>query len=80
MANQSGFHQAHKTIPAPGPRWLPVLDDGKQIVSCWRLTLRERLSALIFGRVWVGLHVKVDQHPPIWVDCKRTVFSKAEEE
>jgi len=32
---------------------LPVWTDGEQCVSCWRMSLRERLAALLFGRVWL---------------------------
>jgi len=34
---------------------LPVWTDGEQCVSCWKMSFRERLSALLFGRVWLAL-------------------------
>jgi len=34
---------------------LPVWTDGEQCVSCWTMSLRERLCALVFGRVWLAL-------------------------
>lgn len=32
---------------------LPIYTDGVACLSCWRPTLRERLSVLVFGRVWL---------------------------
>ncbi len=26
-----------------------------EVISCWKLTLKERLKVLIFGRVWMSL-------------------------
>lgn len=46
--------------------------DGWQITSCWRPTLRERLSILLFGRVW--LTVLGNAHPPVALTGSRTYF------
>jgi hypothetical protein len=32
---------------------LPVHRDGQQIISCWRLSWRERFRLLVTGRVWL---------------------------
>ena len=42
---------------------LPVWTDGEQCISCWQMSLRERLSALLFGRVWLALLSGSTQHP-----------------
>ena len=55
---------------------LPVWTDGAQCVSCWRLTWRERFSALFFGRAWLSVYFGSSQ-PPVWVQAKRTVFDRA---
>lgn len=34
---------------------LPIYSDGEQTISCWRLSFRERLQILIFGKLWVGV-------------------------
>lgn len=34
---------------------LPIWTDGEQCISCWKMSLRERLSALLFGRAWLSL-------------------------
>lgn len=50
--------------------------DGKQIVSLWAMSWRERLSALVFGRVWVYVSAPVTS-PPIGLQVKRTIFGPA---
>ncbi len=46
------------------------------IVSCWRPSWRERLSILLFGRVW--LHVAGRSMPPVGMTAARNIFRKAE--
>ena len=29
--------------------------DGEQCVSCWKMTWRERVFALVFGKAWLSL-------------------------
>jgi hypothetical protein len=48
---------------------------GKCCLSCWKPSLRERLSLLFFGRVWVWIYSGRTQ-PPIALEAKRTVFVK----
>jgi hypothetical protein len=56
---------------------LPTYTDGEQCLTCWRMGFIDRIRALIFGRVWVGVLSGTTQ-PPIWLDCRQTVFEKAE--
>ena len=44
---------------------LPAFRGEGQVISCWRLSLRERLRLLITGRLWFSL-IGNDQ-PPIWL-------------
>ena len=32
---------------------LPAYTDDKQTISCWSLTLKERIKVLLFGRLWL---------------------------
>ena len=32
---------------------LPIFNDGERSLSCWRMSWRERLSALVFGQAWL---------------------------
>lgn len=50
-----------------------VFTDTKMCVSCWKLNWKERLSALFFGTIWLGILSGATQ-PPVWLDCTRTVF------
>lgn len=59
----ASFPQATKTLQPSGKTYsasvtgvepLPVWTDGEQVVSCWRMTWRDRLRALLYGRVWVA--------------------------
>lgn len=52
---------------------LDIWTDSNQCVSCWKMSLRERLSALIFGRVWVSV-LSGSSQPPIQLQATYTVF------
>lgn len=73
------FRQANKNLSTPsnmeevecGSLW--VYNDGKICVSCWKMTFRQRMKALLFGRVWLGV-LSGETQPPVWVDCTKTVF------
>ncbi len=55
---------------------LHVYEDRDSLISCWRPTLRERLSILFFGRVWLYVWGHVTQ-PPVAMQGARTIFVKA---
>ena len=42
---------------------LPVFNDGKQSISCWRASWVERFKVLFTGRVWLTVHFGVIQTP-----------------
>lgn len=73
------FKQANKNLQKPNNmtdeecKSLWVYTDGQVCISCWKMTLRQRVSALIFGKVWLGVLSGFTQ-PPVWVDCTKTVF------
>ncbi len=48
---------------------LHTQNDGHQLLSCWTMSPRERLSAVLFGRVWLG--VQSQNQPPVWLTCER---------
>ena len=45
---------------------LHVWSDGKQCVSCWKPTIKERLNILFGGKVWLGVMSGKTQ-PPVFV-------------
>ncbi len=52
---------------------LPVLNDGTQLVSCWQMTWKQRISALLKGKIW--LCVKGQEHPAVWLQAdEKEVF------
>lgn len=53
---------------------LPIWTDGEVCVSSWKLTLRERIAALVFGRVWLWVASGMTQ-PPVALSAERTPFS-----
>jgi len=55
---------------------LPVWRDEWQCTSLWRPTLRERLSILIFGRIWLTVLSSPTQ-PPVSLMGSRTYFKPA---
>jgi hypothetical protein len=57
---------------------LPVWTDGEQCVSCWKMSLRERFSALLFGRVWLSLLSGYTQ-PPAFIQASREYLEEVEE-
>ncbi len=52
---------------------LPVWSDGQMCVSLWKPTLRERLSILFYGRVWLAV-LSGNTQPPVALDGIKTIF------
>lgn len=73
------FKEATKTLSKPegwtddqcGP--LPVASDGAVCVSCWQPTPKERLSILLFGKIWLYIYSGKTQ-PPVALLGERNVF------
>lgn len=66
---------ANKTLYAPVGKeeeigTLPIYCDDEQCISCWRMSWRERLSALFFGRVWLSV-LSGPTQPPVWFQTTR---------
>lgn len=73
------FKQHNRTLGAP-----PGMDNCSSLqvyrhptepllVSKWRMTWRERLSALLFGKVWVYVHAS-ETHAPISLLVRKDIF------
>jgi hypothetical protein len=75
------FEQANKNLLKPEGMTdeecgsLPVYNDGQHCISCWRPTWRERLSILLFGKVWLWVYSGYTQ-PPVALEGKITPFLK----
>jgi hypothetical protein len=63
-----------KLLPAPGTEdhvaELPITRSADTVSSCWRMSWRERITALLTGRVWFDCMGST--HPPI----RLRVFSR----
>ena len=74
------FPQSTKVLQRPGTmsesecQSLPVWNDGKQCVSCWKPTIKERIKILFGGNVWLGV-LSGKTQPPVFVAGER-VFEK----
>lgn len=66
------FEQANKNLLKPESMTdeecssLWVYNDGRECISCWRLTWKERIKALLFGRVWLSV-LSGRTQPPVWL-------------
>jgi len=78
------FEHSNKVLQPSGKEYssnvvgvdpLPVWTDGEQCVSCWKMSLKERLFALIFGRVWLGL-LSGETQPPASVVVSRSYLQE----
>ena len=56
---------------------LPVYTDGRFCVSLWKMTWKERLSVLFFGKVWLWVHSGVTQ-PPVALEATKEIFVNKE--
>ncbi len=52
--------------------------DGRQCISCFKLNLRQKLSVLMHGTIWLSV-LSGETQPPVWLDCSKTVFCEAKE-
>ena len=53
---------------------LEVYKDNENIISAWRLSWKERFSALIFGNIW--LHISGQIQPPVRVSAHSKYLKK----
>jgi len=81
-------HSSVRLLPPRGKEYsdnvkgiepMPAWSDGEQCVSCWRMSLKERLSALLFGRVWLALLSGASQ-PPASLSASRSYLREVGEE
>ena len=75
------FEQANKNLLKPEGMTdeecgeLPVFTDGTQCISLWKMSWRERLSALFFGKIWLFVHSGQTQ-PPVLLMAAREIFKE----
>lgn len=57
---------------------LHVWKDGREIISLWRASWRERWSVLVFGKVWLRVATP-KTHPPVCLEGTQTIFACTKE-
>ena len=65
------FKEANKDLQKPsnmtddecGP--LPIFNDRGYCISCWKMSLRERIKALFIGKIWLCVLSGTTQPPVI---------------
>lgn len=53
---------------------LHVWSDGEVCISSWKLSFAERLSALLFGTIWLTV-LSGRSQPPVALRAKRDIFN-----
>lgn len=51
---------------------LPIFTNGEQCVSCWKMSIFERIKGLITGKIWLHVLSGEDQ-PPVILSFDRGV-------
>lgn len=67
--------ELHPLLGTPNRKSIRVFSDGEACISCWKLTFLQRLSVLIFGRIWLSIKSGYSM-PGTWLACGRTCFVK----
>ena len=75
LLNVCEEHKKQGVLPIRIAR-VKYADDIEAVVECWKLTLRERLLAVLFGKVWVSIMVDVRHVPPIYIECSKTFLNR----
>lgn len=75
------FKESNRTLRKPDSMTneecssLEVFTDESICISCWHMSLIERLRALLFGKIWLGV-LSGGTQPPVWLICRRSAWRK----
>lgn len=75
------FEKSNKNLLKPnamtdrecGGLW--VYTNNIECISCWKLTIIQRLYLLIHGKIWLSVLSGTTQ-PPVWLNCAKNVFNE----
>ena len=76
------FKEANRRLsnlpPAEAMEFFPEYShsDGITTTVCYRLSLMDRLRALLWGRLWLSVKIGKDKVPPVLIQIKRSPFLK----
>lgn len=54
---------------------LPICREDNSYRSCWKMSFKERIVAMFYGKVWMRWCGEV-KHPPVSLTCTKTVFNR----
>ena len=52
--------------------------DGKECTSCWKMNWKDRIRAVLHGRIWLSV-LSGNTQPPVCVSCAKTIFVEVKE-
>lgn len=52
---------------------LPIYTDGKECISCWKPSFKEKLCLLFGAKIWLGVLCGHTQ-PPVRITIKKNIF------
>lgn len=70
------FPQANRRATPGKPDSISMYDKHGQVLTCWRMNLRERLRALLWGKVWISVKPGTHAQPPMWAQVRKSVFKR----
>jgi hypothetical protein len=90
MEPYSHFPEANKVLARPEHMsdeecgvlavWVGETEPGcGVVVSTWRMSWAERISALVHGRVWMWVSTNTGTQPPIALEATRNIFIHSKE-
>jgi len=74
------FKEAHLELKKPasmtdeecGGLWIHKTKRG-ECISVWTAPFWTRLKFLFHGKLWLGI-LSGSTQPPVWLDCRKTIF------
>ena len=75
------FKGWHKTLNPPlghenDVKGLPVWTNDLVVVSCWKMSLREKVRLLFGAKIWLQIMTHKGTQPPVAISCVRGVFKE----
>jgi hypothetical protein len=71
------FKESNRILVADRCGDLYVFTNGVEVVSCWKMSFKDRVLALLLGRVWMNLYTGSTTQPPAWLSVERSAFQKS---
>ncbi len=77
--NPMSFPESNRTLTKPAGVTdeecgsLEVFAEGAHCLSCWRMSWRERMSALLFGKTWLWVWSGGKTQPPVGLEVRRSL-------